>query len=111
MVDTGIIAATAGLARGPSRSAEFANHKCERYRLLRYIGIIQLLQAEHLIDGVGVQGHAFETRTDAATQKSNLDLLAATGLPIYISELDIDGPTDEVQLADYQRGARAIPCR
>jgi endo-1,4-beta-xylanase len=72
-------------------------------QMQRYIGIIQLLQAEHLIDGVGVQGHAFETRTDAATQKSNLDLLATTGLPIYISELDIDGPTDEVQLADYQR--------
>jgi endo-1,4-beta-xylanase len=69
----------------------------------RYVEIIRLLQAEHLIDGIGVQGHAFETRTDAATQKSNLDLLAATGLPIYISELDIDGPTDEVQLADYQR--------
>jgi endo-1,4-beta-xylanase len=72
-------------------------------QMQRYIGIIQLLQAEHLIDGVGVQGHAFETRTDAATQKSNLDLLAATGLPVYISEFDIDGPTDEVQLADYQR--------
>jgi endo-1,4-beta-xylanase len=72
-------------------------------QMQRYIGIIQLLQAEHLIDGVGVQGHAFETRTDAATQKSNLDLLATTGLPVYISELDIDGPTDEVQLADYQR--------
>jgi endo-1,4-beta-xylanase len=37
------------------------------------------------------------------TQRANLDLLASTGLPIYISELDIDGPTDEVQLADYQR--------
>jgi endo-1,4-beta-xylanase len=72
-------------------------------QMQRYIGIIQLLQAEHLIDGVGVQGHAFETRTDAATQKSNLDLLATTGLPVYISEMDIDGPTDEVQLADYQR--------
>jgi endo-1,4-beta-xylanase len=72
-------------------------------QMRRYIDIINLLKAEHLIDGVGVQGHAFETRTDTATQKSNLDLLAATGLPVYISELDIDGPTDEVQLADYQR--------
>jgi hypothetical protein len=35
--------------------------------------------------------------------RANLDLLAATGLPIYVTELDIDGPTDEVQLADYQR--------
>lgn len=69
----------------------------------QYIRIIKLLQAQNLIDGVGVQAHAFETRTDAATQKANLDLLAATGLPIYISEMDIDGLTDEAQLADYQR--------
>ena len=29
----------------------------------RYMDIIRLLQAEHLIDTVGVQGHAFSTRT------------------------------------------------
>ncbi len=69
----------------------------------RYIGIIQLLQAEGLIDTAGVQGHAFSTRVPAATTIANLDLLAATGLPIYVTELDIDGPTDEIQLADYQR--------
>ena len=71
----------------------------------RYIEIVKLLQAEHLIDAVGVQGHAFETRPNVPmeTQSANLNLLAGTGLPIYISELDIDGPTDEVQLADYQR--------
>ena len=64
-----------------------------------YIGIIQLLQAETLIDDVGVQGHAFSTRVSASTTSANLDLLATTGLPIYVTELDIDGPTDEVQLA------------
>jgi endo-1,4-beta-xylanase len=71
----------------------------------RYIEIIRLLQAEGLIDAVGVQGHAFSTRPNVPmeTQAANLNALAATGLPIYISELDIDGPTDEVQLADYQR--------
>jgi endo-1,4-beta-xylanase len=69
----------------------------------RYIGIIQLLQAEHLIDTVGVQGHAFSTRVPAATTIANLDLLETTRLPVYVTELDIDGPTDEIQLADYQR--------
>lgn len=69
----------------------------------RYIGIIALLQAEHLIDVVGVQGHAFSTRVPNSTTIANLDLLATTGLPIHVTELDIDGPTDEVQLADYQR--------
>src|SRR3990172_5542363 len=69
----------------------------------RYIGIIELLQAEDLIDAIGVQGHAFSTRGSAATMKSNLDRLAATGLPIQVTELDIDGPTDETQVRDYQR--------
>jgi endo-1,4-beta-xylanase len=69
----------------------------------RYLQLIQLLQAENLIDTIGVQGHAFETRVPNSTTQANLDLLATTGLPIYITELDIDGPTDEVQLADYQR--------
>jgi endo-1,4-beta-xylanase len=69
----------------------------------RYIGIIQLLQAEGLIDTAGVQGHAFSTRVPNSTTLANLNLLATTGLPIYVTELDIDGPTDEIQLADYQR--------
>lgn len=71
--------------------------------MLRYIGIVELLQDENLIDAVGVQGHAFSTRVPASTLASNLDLLAATGVPILISELDIDGPSDAIQLADYQR--------
>ncbi len=29
--------------------------------------------------------------------------MAATGLTLYVTELDIDGFTDEEQLADYQR--------
>ncbi|MGD2034301.1 MAG: T9SS type A sorting domain-containing protein, partial [Bacteroidales bacterium] len=33
----------------------------------------------------------------------NLDSLAATGLPVYITEMDIDGLSDEIQLKEYQR--------
>jgi endo-1,4-beta-xylanase len=69
----------------------------------RYLQIIALLQAEDLIDAVGEQGHAFSTRGSVDVMRTGLDSLAATGLPIYITELDIDGPTDEVQLFDYQR--------
>jgi endo-1,4-beta-xylanase len=70
-----------------------------------YKSIIALLQAEHLLDGIGIQGHAFSTTPNIpmSTHLASLDSLAATGLPIYVTELDIDGPTDEVQLADYQR--------
>ena len=38
-----------------------------------------------------------------SVHRTNLDSLAATGLPIYVTEMDIDGPTDEQQLRDYQR--------
>lgn len=70
----------------------------------QYIEIINLLKAENLIDGIGEQGHAFTTYgISSATLKSNLDLLAATGIPIYITELDIDGLTDLTQLKEYQR--------
>lgn len=71
----------------------------------RYKRIVELLQAERLIDAIGVQGHAFSTlpKIPKATHIANLDALAATGLPIYVTELDIDGPTDEQQLQDYRR--------
>lgn len=71
--------------------------------VLRYIEIIELLKARGLIDTIGVQGHAFSTRVPNSTTIANLNRLAATGLPIYVTELDIDGPSDEIQLADYQR--------
>ena len=71
----------------------------------RYQQIIELLQAERLIDGIGVQAHAFTTRAEVpmSTHRANLDTLAALGLPIYVTELDIDGPTDEMQSEDYRR--------
>ena len=69
----------------------------------QYLRIIALLQAEKLIDGIGIQAHAFETRVPAATTAANLDLIATAGLPVYISELDIDGPTDQIQADDDQR--------
>ncbi|UPL47996.1 endo-1,4-beta-xylanase [Hymenobacter sublimis] len=70
----------------------------------RYLGIINLLKQQNLIDVIGIQGHAFSTQPiSSATLTSNLNLLATSGLPIYITELDIDGLQDQVQLTDYQR--------
>ena len=70
----------------------------------QYITLINLLKAENLIDGIGEQAHAFTTYGVAAsTLKANLDLLAETGIPIYLTELDIDGTTDLAQLKEYQR--------
>ncbi|WP_168194027.1 endo-1,4-beta-xylanase [Pontibacter sp. SGAir0037] len=71
--------------------------------LNKYLKIIQLLKPRHLIDGIGVQAHAFSTTAGSATITANLNALAATDLPIYITEMDIDGPTDLVQQQEYQR--------
>ena len=69
----------------------------------QYLKLIRLLQERNLIDIIGEQGHAFTTTAAVATMKKNLDSLASTGLPIQITELDIDGPSDAVQLQSYQR--------
>lgn len=70
----------------------------------QYLTIINLLKSRNLIDGIGEQAHAFTTYgTPASTLKSNLDALAATGIPIYITEMDIDGSTDLIQYQEYKR--------
>jgi len=66
-----------------------------------YIGIINLLKERGLIDGIGEQGHFFET-TPINTLKSNLTKLAGTGLPIYISEYDVNLSDDEDQQAKLE---------
>lgn len=71
----------------------------------RYLEIVRLLQAENLIDVIGVQGHAFATteETSMDVHTANLDALGATGLPVHVTEFDLDGIDDAVQLGSYQR--------
>lgn len=75
-----------------------------------YLKIINLLNERGLIDGIGVQGHRFELETAAiSTLNNNLDRLAATGLPIYISEMELGNlrnegtADDDQQLEFFQR--------
>jgi len=75
-----------------------------------YLQVINLLHQQGLIDGIGVQGHRFELENgDTSTYKSNLDRLAATGLPVYISEMDLGNlgdtgtPDDNQQLQLYTK--------
>jgi endo-1,4-beta-xylanase len=75
-----------------------------------YLQLINVLSQRGLIDGIGVQGHRFELESaDTNTLKSNLDRLAATGFPIYISEFDLGNlgnsgtPADTQQLQLYQK--------
>ena len=90
-----------------------------------YLKIINILKRENLIDAVGLQAHAFEfipgvtnaptipghpyvPVDDMRVHKANLDRLAATGVPIEVTELDLDGlavggvPGDEMQLRYYR---------
>ncbi len=60
---------------------------------LQYLDIIELLQAQGLIDGIGVQGHFLE-RAEVSEVESNLALLAATGLPIHVTEFDVNFEND-----------------
>jgi endo-1,4-beta-xylanase len=67
---------------------------------ISYVQIINLLQQQGLIDGIGVQAHRFEVGGgDTTTYKNNLTRLGATGLPVYISEFDL-GNTDDTGTAD-----------
>ena len=90
-----------------------------------YLKIINLLKRENLIDRIGLQAHAFEfipgvtnaptipghpyqPEDNMAVHKANLDRIAATGIPIQLTELDLDGlpvgtvPGDEMQLRYYR---------
>jgi endo-1,4-beta-xylanase len=77
----------------------------------QYLEIVELLQSRSLIDGIGVQSHAFSTKSASVSAlKASLDKLAETGLPIQITELDIDGnanasssASDQAQLNEYKR--------
>jgi len=71
----------------------------------QYLTIINLLRARGLLDGIGVQAHHFNLDTMNASQMTSaLNDYAATGLDVYISELDITGgsSSESAQAAKYQ---------
>lgn len=68
-----------------------------------YVKIINVLKSKGLIDGIGIQCHQFNMDTvSVGTMKNVLNMLSSTGLPIYVSELDMTGD-DATQLARYQQ--------
>jgi len=77
------------------------NILCCEENLKRYAELIRLLHERGLIDGIGVQAHGLEP-VDPAVIQTNLDALAALGLPIYVSELDLDTYDDARQLELYR---------
>jgi len=68
-----------------------------------YVKLINILKSKGLIDGIGVQAHSGEVDGPAiSTLKTNLHKLTATGVPVYISEFDINESDDNIQLQKYQ---------
>ncbi len=63
----------------------------------RYLEIVDLLKDRNLIDGIGVQAHAFNngsslsSGTTPQTINTVLNILAESYLPIQVTEMDIDG--------------------
>lgn len=85
-----------------------ANLVLNDYNILRndsataaYAGIVKILKERGLIDIVGEQGHFLET-TPLETIQKNLDVLASAGLPVQISEYDVNLADDNAQLQKYQ---------
>lgn len=67
-----------------------------------YVKIINILKSKGLIDGIGIQSHFFNMDTvSVSTMNQVLGILGATGLPIYVSELDMTGD-DTTQLNRYK---------
>ena len=69
-----------------------------------YVTIINLLKARGLIDAIGIQGHGFSyAYATSDTIRANLKKLTDTGLPVYVTEMDVNGVTDAYELSEYQR--------
>ncbi|PYG90316.1 endo-1,4-beta-xylanase [Ruminiclostridium sufflavum DSM 19573] len=67
-----------------------------------YLTIINLLKARGLVDGIGIQCHNFNMDTvTVSTMNTVLNKLSATGLPIYVSELDMTGD-ENTQMQRYK---------
>ena len=54
------------------------------------------------IDAIGCQAHGLRTASGTTTQTNLAYLNSQTGLPIYITEFDIDNADDNAQLTSYQ---------
>jgi endo-1,4-beta-xylanase len=62
-----------------------------------YLTIVALLKERGLIDGIGIEAHLYES-TSIDVLRTNLARLIATGIPVYVTEYDINESDDIRQL-------------
>ncbi|GAB4213156.1 MAG: hypothetical protein OHK0022_49940 [Roseiflexaceae bacterium] len=68
----------------------------------QYINLVNILKSRGLLDEVAEEGHGFEY-TPLSTLRANLDRLAATGVPIHLSEYEAAVASDSQQLQLFQQ--------
>lgn len=79
------------------------NNRRSPERIALYLELIRRLRAAGApIDAIGVQGHVGRQPRDPQDVLADLDLLATEGLPVQITEFDLDTPDEELQ-AEYTR--------
>jgi len=72
--------------------------------------LFKVLRDRGIVDGFGTQAHAFNVdKPSADTIKAHLDLMATSGLPIFVTELDMNGGArgnqvnDSLQLISFKK--------
>ncbi len=71
------------------------------------LDVVEVLRDRGLIDGFGTQAHTFNVDgmwNQTSTLSDRIDLMASSGVPVYVTELDITGdPASEAnQLRSYE---------
>jgi hypothetical protein len=71
------------------------------------LDVVKVLRDRGLIDGFGTQAHTFNVDVmwnQTETLKERIDLMASSGVPVYVTELDITGDpaSEENQLRSYK---------
>ncbi len=79
------------------------NNLASPQAIREYLGVIaELRNGGAPIDAIGVQGHVGRQPRSPKEVLSDLDLFTPTGLPVQITEFDINSPDEDLQ-ADYTR--------
>jgi len=69
-----------------------------RWNTASFVNIVNAVKGSGFVDAIGAQAHGLETLPFGELQ-ANLQAVLSTGLPLYISEYDIDVADDEQQRA------------
>lgn len=76
------------------------------------LGLVKVLRDRGLIDGFGTQAHCFNVDglvNTPNTLKTNLDRMARGGVPVYATELDLNGGNNPSETTQYNSYRNLFP--